>query len=201
MPFLLSRGGNNVAAEVQRWQYFLLKQGITQVGAIDGGFGMNTETATTLFQTRNGIPTSGKLDSRTLDVAETLNYTIKPNNYYSQRSAPDFPPRPSGLTTPNNATRNTNFKCFKYIQQPFPPRNDRETVVIKGSCDGSDTDWEAAQIITIDIPQIRFARGYSGRFRTHRKAAPLFAALFAKWGNGGSAASDHDLRRLLRSAL
>jgi hypothetical protein len=35
MPFLLSRGGKNVPAEVQRWQYFLLKKGFTQV---DAGF-------------------------------------------------------------------------------------------------------------------------------------------------------------------
>jgi len=67
------------------------------------------------------------------------------------------------------------------MQQAMPPRSDREAVVIKGSCDGSDPDWEAAQIVTIDIPQLKFARGYAGRFRTHRKAAPLFAALFAKW--------------------
>jgi len=30
MPFFLKRGGNNVPLEVQRWQYFLLKQNIPQ---------------------------------------------------------------------------------------------------------------------------------------------------------------------------
>ncbi len=182
MPFLLSRGGNNnVAAEVQRWQYFLRKQDIPQVGVIDGGFGMNTETATRLFQTRHGIPTTGKLDTRTLDVAQTLNYTVQPNNYYSERASTSYPPRPSDLSGPDNETRNTNFKCFKFIQQAMPPRTDLEAIIIKGSCDSSDGDWETAQIVTIDIPQLKFARGYTGRFRTHRKAAPLFAALFAKW--------------------
>lgn len=181
MPFLLSRGGNNVAAEVQRWQYFLLRQGIPQVGVIDGGFGMNTETATWLFQTRHGIPTTGKLDARTLDVAQTLNYTVQPDNYYSERAYAGFPARPKDLSSPDNATRNTNFQCFTFVQQAMPPRTDREAIVIKGSCDGSAADWEAAQIVTIDVPQLKFARGYSGRFRTHRKAAPLFAALFAKW--------------------
>lgn len=39
MPFFLLRGGRNVPLEVQRWQYFLLKQNILQVGQIDGNFG------------------------------------------------------------------------------------------------------------------------------------------------------------------
>jgi len=39
----------------------------------------------------------------------------------------------------------------------------------------------AENIVTIQIPQLDFARGYDGRFRCHRKAAPIFAALFAKW--------------------
>lgn len=181
MPFLLSRGGNNVPAEVQRWQYFLRKQGIAQVGVIDGGFGMNTETATKLFQTRSGVPVTGKLDARTLDVAQTLNYTVKLNNYYTERDSPNFPVKPADLSSPDNTARNEIFKCFKFMQQAMPPRSDREAIVIKGSCDGTDPDWEAAQIVTIDIPQLKFARGYAGRFRTHRKAAPLFAALFAKW--------------------
>src|SRR5262245_44166780 len=32
MPFLLKRGGANVPLEVQRWQYFLLKNNIAQTG-------------------------------------------------------------------------------------------------------------------------------------------------------------------------
>src|SRR6185503_12148911 len=74
MPFLLSRGGANVPAEVQRWQYFLLKQGFAVVGSIDSDFGANSETGTKLFQTRSGIPVTGKLDTRTLDTAQTLGY-------------------------------------------------------------------------------------------------------------------------------
>ena len=181
MPFLLSRGGQNVPAEVQRWQYFLLKQGISQVGSIDSDFGRNTELATELFQTRSGISVTGKLDSRTLDVAQTLGYTVKPNNHYTERSSTGFPSKPSDLASPDNSTRNTNFKCFKFMQPPLDRRPDREAIVIRDSCDGSDADWVAAQIVTIDIPQLKFAKGFSGRFRTHMKAAPLFAALFAKW--------------------
>jgi len=181
MPFLLSRGGNNMPAEVQRWQYFLRKQNITEVGNIDGGFGLNTERATKVFQGLASIQQTGKFDARTLDAAQARGYTVLPNNHYSDRSSPDWPPRPDNLSTPDNATRNRDFKCFKFMMRPLSQRADKDEIVIKNSCDGTDPDWEAAQIITIDIPQLRFAVGYAGRFRVHRKAAPLFAALFAKW--------------------
>src|SRR5262245_52902142 len=55
MPFFLKRGGNNVPLEVQRWQYFLRKQNISQVGRIDGQFGLKTENATKFFQVQHGI--------------------------------------------------------------------------------------------------------------------------------------------------
>ena len=153
------------------------------MGSINSDFGRNTEIGTELFQTRSGIAVTGKLNSRTLDVAQTLGYTVLPNNYYSERSSAGFPPKPSPstLASPDNATRNENFKCFKFMQLPLDQRPDREAIVIKASCDGSNPDWVAAQVLNIDIPQLKFARGFSGRFRTHVKAAPQFAALFAKW--------------------
>lgn len=59
MPFLLSRGGKNVTAEVQRWQYFLRRQGIDQVGKIDGDFGQLTEMGTKFFQVKSGLSPPG----------------------------------------------------------------------------------------------------------------------------------------------
>ena len=180
MPFLLSRGARNVPTEVQRWQYFLLKQGITEVGGIDADFGLNTEKATSLFQTKVGLPKTGKLDSATLDVAKGKGYTVQPNNYYESKPA-GWPKKPTALSTPGNDTRNRDFTCFKFIQRRRSERPDDEAIVQKGSCDGREADWVAAHIVTIDIPQLKFARGYAGRFRCHSKAAPVFAALFAKW--------------------
>jgi len=180
MPFLLSRGGRNISTEVQRWQYFLRKQGITQVGSIDADFGINTETATSIFQLRMGLPNTKKLDRPTLDVAETLGYKVQPNNYYQSKPA-DFPARPTSLSSPSNASRNRDFTCFKFMQLPRNRRPDDESIVQKGSCDGRVPDWVAEHIVTIQIPQLDFAKGYDGRFRCHKKAAPIFAALFAKW--------------------
>jgi hypothetical protein len=181
MPFLLSRGGRNVPAEVQRWQYFLLKQGINQVGSIDSDFGQNTETATKFFQVSVGLQASGKVTEATLRRAAERGYTILPDDYYAKRQSADFP-RPSGnLSSPSNATRNRDFTCFKFLQRRRNERPDAEAIVQKGSCDGNTADWVAAHVVTIDMPQLKFARGYAGRFRCHKKAAPLFQALFKKW--------------------
>jgi hypothetical protein len=181
MPFTLSRGGANVPAEVQRWQYFLRRQGIDQAGSIDGDFGMNTEMATKFFQVREGITASGKADANTLQRAAALGYTIVPDDYYEKRAGPNWPRRPNNLQSPDNASRNRIFTCFKFIQRPLIQRPDAKSIVIRGSCDGKEPDWSAAHIVTIDIPQLKFARGYHGRFRCHAKAAPLFQKLFERW--------------------
>jgi hypothetical protein len=182
MPFHLSRfGGGNVPAEVQRWQYFLLRQGLSEVGKIDGEFGAKSETATKFFQVRNQLTATGKVQDKELAVAATMGYTVQPNDYYTKRAGAAFPPAPANLGSPSNATRNTTFTCFKFLQKPRDERPDAEAIVIKGSCDGTISDWTADKIIDIEIPQLRFASGYAGRFRTHKKAAPAFKALFEAW--------------------
>jgi hypothetical protein len=181
MPFLLSRGGKNIPAEVQRWQYFLLRQKINQVGSIDADFGLNTEMGTKFFQVREGLNASGKADAKTLERAAELGYTIVPDDYYEKRAGLDFPRKPNNLSSPDNASRNRDFTCFKFIQRPLDQRPDTEAIVIKGSCNGQESDWAAAHIIDIEMPQLKFARGFNGRIRCHSKSAPLLTKLFAQW--------------------
>jgi peptidoglycan hydrolase-like protein with peptidoglycan-binding domain len=76
MPFLLQRGGKNVPLEVQRWQYFLLRNKITQSGIIDAQFGAKTEEATKIFQVQHSLKVTGRLDEATLVVAQGLGYTV-----------------------------------------------------------------------------------------------------------------------------
>ncbi|MDB5598701.1 MAG: hypothetical protein JWN71_745 [Xanthobacteraceae bacterium] len=192
MPFLLSRGGANVPAEVQRWQYFLLKQGINQVGGIDADFGLNTETATKFFQVRESLTANGKVTAATLERAAQLGYTIVPDDYYQRRAGTEFPRKPTNLSSPDNATRNRDFTCFKFIQRPRDQRPDAEAIVIKESCNGSQSDWVAANIVTIEAPQLKFASGFNGRVRCHAKAAPLLTKLFKKW-------EEEDLLHLIRT--
>jgi hypothetical protein len=181
MPFPLSRGGRNVIAEVQRWQYFLLKHGFPQVGAIDGDFGENTETATKFFQVKAQFPANGKVDAKTLGVASNLGYTIVPDDHYARLAGVKFPDEPDGLRSPSNDTRNRDFGCFKFLQRPRAQRPDAEAIVIKGDCSGNLNDWTAANITRIEVPQLQFARGYAGSVRCHAKAAPVIQALFQAW--------------------
>ncbi len=181
MAFLLSRGGANVIAEVQRWQYFLLRMDIGQVGAIDGDFGLNTETATKFFQVKCGISTTGRVDDQTLGEATKHGYTIVDDDHYEQIADEGFPPRPPDLQSPTDEARHQNFGCFRFSQLPRAQRPDAEAIVTKGSCDGHQVDWTAANIIRLPVPQLRFARGSSGTIRCHEAAAPVFRAMFEAW--------------------
>ena len=181
MAFLLSRGGDNVIAEVQRWQYFLLKQGIPQAGSIDGDFGRATEEGTKFFQVRCGLAPTGRLDEPTLEKARELNYTVVPDNYYATHGGADSPAEPAGLGSPSNSSRNQVFECFRFIQKPLAQRPDEEAIVIKGTCDGAHNDWTAKNIVRIEVPQLKFARGYSGSMRVHRLAAPIITQVFQAW--------------------
>ncbi|GJD98115.1 M15 family metallopeptidase [Methylobacterium isbiliense] len=179
--FTLARGKANITAEVQRWQYFLRRQGYDQVGNIDGDFGINTETTTKFFQVKHNLVPNGEVDAPTLNVAATRGYTILPQTYYSDRRGGAYPPRPTGLSSPSNATRNRDFGCFTFLQHPRPPRPDKEAIVITASCDRTVPDWVGANIVEMPVPQLRFARGYNGRIRCHRLAAPVIKALFEAW--------------------
>lgn len=181
MPFLLTRGAKNLILEVQRWQYFLRRQGVDQVGNIDGDFGINTELATKFFQVKAGLPPSGKLDGKTLTKAQAMGYTVVSNDHYEKLAKNGGPPHPQTLQSPSNKSREKNFGCFRFIQLPLAQRPDKESIVIKGSCDGSVADWTAANIVTFDMPQLRFAVGYHGKFRCHKAAEPVFRKLFTAW--------------------
>jgi D-alanyl-D-alanine carboxypeptidase-like protein/putative peptidoglycan binding protein len=181
MPFFLKRGGNNVPLEVQRWQYFLLKQNIPQVGRIDGGFGLKTENATKVFQVQHSITATGEFDAATRDAARTLGYTVVADNYYDNKRGAAFPPKPTNLSSPDNESRNEALGCFNFKQLPLANRSDKDEVVILGSCDGAADDWRRTNIIEVAIPQLKFANGSTPTVTCHRLVAPHIQKLFAKW--------------------
>ncbi|MEP9396675.1 M15 family metallopeptidase [Mesorhizobium sp. KR2-14] len=181
MIFTLSRGGENVIAEVQRWQYFLLRIGVTQVGGIDGDFGPKTETGTKIFQVQAGLTATGKVNEETLLKARELGYKILPDDYYHKRSTIEFPKKPIDLESPSNSSRNHTFTCFNFMQLPRASRPDAEAIVIRGSCDGSLPDWTTGKITQIDVPQLKFAKGHTGKVVCHKLAAPLIKRLFEAW--------------------
>lgn len=179
--FKLSIAGNNVPAEVQRWQYFLLKNGITQTGIIDAQFGKKTELATKIFQMQQGITAHGRVGKATLRAAESRGYSILADDYYSKRSSKSWPPKPDSLKSPSNSWRNKLFGCFEFLQKPRNQRPSRESIVIKGHCDGSTSDWEEASIVDFYDDRLKFAAGYRGYFRCHMLVAPQIKTLLDKW--------------------
>jgi hypothetical protein len=185
MSFLLSRNGDNVAAEVERWQYFLIKQGIPVVGGIDGSFGLLTEQATTAFQTQMNVPRSGALDAATLSAAKSLGYFVVPDDHYDRIDKPNFPPRPRNLRSPSNDDRNDVFKCFTFSQRPRAerPRDNVEEIIVHKSCDGTLPKWEDAQIVRVQVPQLVHVRGEltDGFIRIHRLLKDKLLQLFAAW--------------------
>ena len=192
MPFFLARGGSNVPLEVQRWQYFLLKQNFPQTGGIDGQFGLKTENATRFFQVQHNIPVSGGFDAATRDVARTLGYTVVPDDFYDDKKGTQYPPKPNNLKSPDNKSRNKGLGCFSFKQLPRASRSDKDEIVILGSCDGTIDDWRKANIVDVAIPQLRFATGFTGTVTCHRIVAPRIARLFARW-------EELDLLHLIRA--
>lgn len=177
MAFTLTRGGANIIAEVQRWQYFLLRMGVAQTGLIDGDFGQKTEIGTKIFQIQAGLAATGKVKESTLAKARELGYTLLPDNYYQMRAGINFPTEPNNQS-PSNSSRNTTFTCFKFIQRRLAQRPDAEAIVIKGGCDGSVLDWNAEKITQIEVPQLKVAKGFDGKIRCRQRAAPLIQSLF-----------------------
>ncbi len=167
--------------EVQRWQYFLLKNRIPQAGLIDAQFGAKTEEATKIFQIQHALKPTGRLDSVTLQAAEELGYTVQPDNYYDDKMGVSYPPRPKKISSPTNKDRNAALGCFTFKQLPLANRGDPDEIVPLGSCDGKILDWRKTNIVDIDIPQLKFAQGYPGVVRCHQLVAPHIADLFAEW--------------------
>lgn len=179
--FKLSKAGSNVPAEVQRWQYFLRRQGISQVGPVDSQFGGNTELGTKIFQMQSGLNAHGRVDEKTLEAASAFGYRILNSDYYKIRSSLSWPPKPANLKSPSNAWRNKLFDCFVFIQRPGNQRPDEESIVIKANCSGTTSDWEDEYIINMVDNRFQFAAGYSGRIRCHTRAAAQIKALLDVW--------------------
>ncbi len=183
MAFLLEKGGRNFSLEVQRWQYFLRKQGFAEVGAVDGSFRDQTVTATTLFQRQHGITPTGKLDQLTLEAARAVGYVVVADDFYADKTAETYPARPTDLSSPSNEWRNKTFGCFKFIQREIQFRDRPEAIVIQGSCDDQLADWEASNVVRTVVPQLAGIPGArpDGTIRCHRLAAGKIQELFRKW--------------------
>jgi hypothetical protein len=180
MSFELSRDSRSAPAEeVQRWQGFLLRQGLALGGGVDGVFGQNTELATKAFQTNLGIAATGALDAATLAEASKLGLRQKPPGHHALLREP---PLPADFGSPGPRWRDRNLGCFAFHQPPPDQRgDDRDRIVIEASCDGAAADWAAASLVSVDIPQLRLLGFGNGKVMFHRAGANALRALWAAW--------------------
>ncbi len=186
MAITLRRGDpTNIAAEVQRWQFFLLKKGYTDNRRVDGDFGSKTQDATVRFQKDHGLPMSAELDDPTIDTARTLGYTVLDRAYYTDpaKQGDAWPPKPAGLSTPSNASRNKHLTCFVFNQSPEGHRTTDalDGINIKASCDGTVADWIREFVMDVALPSMPGTVGFPSRMRCHRKVAPFALKLFDEW--------------------
>jgi hypothetical protein len=110
-----------------------------------------------------------------------LGYKVVPDDHYNEKKSTQFPPRPQNLRSPSNESRNQGLGCFKFKQLPLENRSDPDEVVVLGSCNGAIDDWRRTHIVNIEIPQLRFAMGFTGTVTCHRLVAPQVQKLFARW--------------------
>lgn len=112
-----------------------------------------------------------------------MGYTVLPDDHYEQLKQAGGPARPDAavLKSPDAATRDRLFGCFKFVQLDGRFRDRPERIVIRGSCDGQVSDWASANIVTVEMPQLKFAEGYHGRFRCHKAAETPFRRMFEAW--------------------
>src|SRR5688572_7301278 len=133
--------------DVGKWQYFLRGAGL-YFGEVDDAFGLATREATQDFQRRHGLLEDGIVGNRTLGEAMRVGFAALEDEAPSGESL-DFPPRPT-FPPLGQAGREQRFGFYQPV--PSPVEGNPEAIQIPGN-------WEAENIVTIVIPQLKGVAG------------------------------------------
>lgn len=163
-------------ADVKRWQFFLIGQGL-EVGLADGIFGGRSHLATLAFQQRHGLVADGIVANRTVGQAALLGFEIV-NDLAEDINSAGFPPKPSFKQLTGTAARQSVFGKFKFESRPIP--GNPENIRILG-------DWVERNIVVITVPQLAGipGAGSTGKIQFHRLAADQMVNLWQAWENEG----------------
>lgn len=171
---VIRRGSKGMT--VRSWETFLTGRGNFK-SEIDGTFGDDTHASTVEFQKQNGLSPDGVVGPKTWACALELGYPgIDDDNL--DETGPNWPPRPSGLNSINQAAREKLFGKFSYVSAPAP--GNPEAILITDN-------WALTNIATVEIPQLRGIRGAPSSCRVpfNSKAAPQFKLLWQAWEDAG----------------
>lgn len=164
---------NSKGPLVTNWQFFLIGQGLFE-GVADGLFDEEVKDATIEFQKRHGLQPDGIVGNKTFGQAMMLGFAGAVDTR-TDKSGPDWPPRPNFKPIVGNAERQKVFGKFEFIPAPLP--NNPENIRIID-------DWESKNIVTVSIPQLTPIKG-SGKVRFHKLGATQLIKLWADWENAG----------------
>ncbi|HET7539039.1 MAG TPA: M15 family metallopeptidase [Polyangiaceae bacterium] len=160
---------------VERWQFFLRGLNL-YFGESNGEFGEDTKQATQEFQRAHGLKDDGIAGNTTLGAAMTLGFHAVDDDPALPDTL-DPPPKPN-FPPLDFAGRQAAFGAFPFVSAPAP--GNPEAIRIT-------SNWEAENIVTVTIPQLRGVLGApgSGNVRFHRLVAPRVIALFQAWEDAG----------------
>lgn len=170
---VLRQGAKGEAVEML--QGFLRGQGY-YLGVVDGDFGPKTKVAVELFQRAAGCkPIDGIVGNGTWGAAMARGLDLLPSDSPAdERTSPNWPPKPAGLSPISAAERERIFGSFDFVHEPLPdnPENIRIT---KRSAE--------YKIVEVSLPKLIGVQGFprSGKVLFHAKGADQLRALVDAW--------------------
>ncbi|MES2441277.1 MAG: M15 family metallopeptidase [Pseudomonadota bacterium] len=177
-----------IGADVVRLQR-VLNDALGLSLTIDGVYGGGTLAAVKQLQQKFGLPVDGQCAGATLKKARDLGYKAVEFKVGDGNETDAWPPTPSEavLPQPTAAITTGMFGVFQFEANPGTGEGEKERIRILGG-------WEAANIVTVDIPQLvgvpipldkMKATLSKGKLRCHKLAKDKLVKLFAAWDAAG----------------
>jgi hypothetical protein len=166
---------------VKNWQYFLLGLHLYE-GKADGIFGIKTFEATIKFQKQNNLAADGIVGNRTIGAAMLQGFQVVKDDS-KEVSSINWPEKPLFKPLLSQQARQIMFGKFYFIPQPVPG-NPENIQIIDG--------WEAENIVTIEIPQLKKITNGSGKIKFNKIGSKQLLNLWQDW-------EDADLLHLIKT--
>lgn len=177
-----------IGADVVRLQR-VLNDALGLTLTIDGVYGGGTLAAVKQLQQKFGIAVDGQCTGATLKKARDLGYKPVEFKVGDGNETDAWPPKPDPaiLPQPTAAITMSMFGVFAFEADPGTGPGEKERIRILGG-------WEAANIVTVDIPQLvgvpipldtMKATLSKGKLRCHKLAKDKLVKLFAAWDQAG----------------
>lgn len=164
---------NSSGALVSSWQFFLKGKGLYN-GDVTGKFDEETKLASIAFQQAANLQPDGIIGNKTFGAAMLLGFEGVEDTR-KDKSGADFPAKPDFSPLTGNAARQKIFGTFTFVPAPIP--GNRENIRITNN-------WVRDNIVTVNIPQLKFVNGGTG-MQFHKLAADQLKKLWSDWQKAG----------------